>query len=59
MRLSIPFLFLFGDIVPDGEKTITYTKTYTWVHVEIRWVYMVTPFIGYPVTLRCDVYVGP
>jgi hypothetical protein len=46
-------------IPPDGEKTFTYTKNYKWVHVEVRWVYMVTPFWGYGVTLRCDTYVGP
>jgi hypothetical protein len=46
-------------ISPDGEKTFTYTKNYKWVHVEVRWVYMVTPFLGYAVTLRCDTYVGP
>lgn len=45
-------------IPPDGERTFTYTGNYKWVHVEVKWCYMVWWSFGYSVTLRCDVYVG-
>jgi len=47
-----------AHIPPDGEKTVTYTNTYTWVHAEIRWSYLLWWSFGKYVTLRCDVYVG-
>jgi hypothetical protein len=47
-----------AHIPPDGQITLKYTNTYTWVHAEIRWSYLLWWSFGKYVTLRCDVYVG-
>lgn len=46
-------------ISPDGELTFAYAKTYVNVHAEVRWCYQVVGhYLGVPITVRCDLYVG-
>jgi len=45
-------------IIPDGELTFNYSYTNFAVHAEVRWFYEITTYLGYPITVRCDLYVG-
>jgi len=46
-------------IPSDGEKTFSYSLTHINVYAEVRWCYSITLFMGFAVTVRCDLYVPP